>query len=109
MTPEQAIDFVFEDDPHYDKIYVNSNDAQIVSTNSKLNNIIKAPIILAAEMIQEYKVRQDDGEGHITIHTEKHFKPYSELKKAALLANEYGSLDMIVEHKDTYNEDEIIG
>lgn len=99
-TPEEAIELAFEPTSG-DKAWIMSNEAEIVSMNDGLNNIIKAPIILAKEMVQPYF----DEKGH----TEYHFKPYKELQYAAIRANQNGPLDMIIEHQDTYGTDNLIG
>jgi len=67
-----------------------------------MNNIIKAPIILAREMVQEYHFINDDG----TERIEKHFKPYEELKRSI---NGLKKLFMIVEHKDSWEMGDTIG
>jgi hypothetical protein len=100
IDPLEAIDKAFEL-PKNDNAWILSNEAEIISLNDGLNNIIKAPIILAKEMIQSYT--NEDGE------TEYHFKPYSELKRAAELAEENGSLDIIIEHQDWYDAEKVIG
>ena len=100
LTPEEAIDRAFEL-PQGDNAWIMSNEAEIISLNDGLNNIIKAPIILAKEMIQSYT--NEDGE------IEYHFKPYSELKIAAELARQNGSLDIIIEHQDWYDAEKVIG
>lgn len=70
--------------------------------NFGLNNIIKAPVILAKEMVQEYHFRNADGSTRI----EKHFKDYNELKKAVAGIDR---LYMIVEHKDSWLYGDTIG
>ena len=100
LTPEDAIDRAFEP-LQGDKAWIISNEAEIISMNDGLNNIIKAPIILAKEMVQPYT--DDKGE------EEYHFKPYSELKLAAEIAEENGPLDIIIEHQDSYEDINIIG
>jgi hypothetical protein len=100
LNGEEAIDRAFMP-PQGDNAWVVSNEAQIISMNDGLNNIIKAPIILAKEMIQEYT--NDKGE------VEYHFKPYSELKLAAKRYKEYDSLDIIIEHKDWYDVEHVMG
>ena len=100
LTPEEAIDRAFEL-PQGDKAWIMSNEAEIVSMNDGLNNIIKAPIILAKEMVQPYT--NDKGE------VEYHFKPYNELQKAVEDIKYHGSLDIIIEHQDWYEQENIIG
>jgi len=100
LTPEEAVDRAFMP-PQGDKAWIMSDEAEIISINDGLNNIIKAPIILAKEMVQEY--RNEKGE------IEFHFKPYDELKDAAILAEENGPLDIIIEHQDIYDDDKVIG
>lgn len=100
LTPEEAIDRAFEL-PQGDRAWIMSDEAEIVSMNDGLNNIIKAPIILAKEMVQPYT--NDKGE------IEYHFKPYEELQKAVEDIKYYGSLDIIIEHQDWYDHDNIMG
>ncbi len=97
---EEAIDRAFEP-PQGDNAWIMSNESEIVSMNDGLNNIIKAPIILAKEMVQRYTL-----DGGID---EFHFKPYSELRLAAERAKENGPLDIIIEHQDWYDTENIIG
>lgn len=59
---------------------------------NQLNNVIKAPITLAREMVQEYK----DG---------KHFKPYNELRKSIEYVDE---LPIIIEHK-RFSDNDVVG
>lgn len=87
-----------EDTERKDNIWVLSNEAEIISINDGLNGVIKAPVILAREMVQPY----DDEEGH----TEYHFKPYKELKKSI---EGIDALDIIIEHQDWYKTENIIG
>ena len=98
--PEDAIDKAFGS-PTGDNAWILSNEAQIISINDGLNNIIKAPIILAKEMVQSYT--NENGE------LEYHFKPYSELELAVERVGKDGSLDMIIEHQDWYSENKIMG
>ena len=100
LTPEEAIDRAFEP-LQGDNAWIMSSEAQIISMNDGLNNIIKAPIILAKEMVQRYT--NEKGE------VEYHFKPYEELKIAAELAEQNGPLDIIIEHQDWYEHEHIIG
>lgn len=100
LPAEEAIDRAFMP-PQGDNAWILSNESIIVSMNDGLNNIIKAPIILAKEMIQEYI--NEKGE------TEYHFKPYSELKLAAERIKKYDSVDIIIEHKDWYDVEQIMG
>lgn len=67
-----------------------------------MNNIIKVPIILAKEMIQEYRFKNKDG----SIRVEKHFKDYNELKKAI---SGLDILYMLIEHHDSWNYGDSIG
>ncbi len=97
---ETAIDKAFEL-PIGDNAWILSNEAQIISMNDGLNNIIKAPIILAKEMVQPYTTEKGE--------VEYHFKPYNELEKAVERLGKNGSLDMIIEHQDWYDTDNIIG
>jgi hypothetical protein len=71
--------------------------------NAGLKNIIKAPIILAREMTQEYKFYERDG----SERTETHLKPYSELQAAAKRLNM--DLPMLIEHHETWEDEQIIG
>lgn len=100
LSPEDAIDKAFEPE-QMDNAWILSNEAEIVSFNDGLNNIIKAPVILAKEMVQPYTL--EDGT------TEYHFKPYDELKEAIDDIKRIGSLDIIIEHQDFYDDDNIIG
>ena len=100
LSPEEAIDRAFEP-PQGDNAWIMSDEAEIISMNDGLNNIIKAPIILAKEMIQRYTT--DKGE------LEYHFKPYSELKLAAELAKQNGPLDIIIEHQEWYDHENLMG
>lgn len=97
-----AIDDVYSiiesHDRERDNVWILSNEAEIISFNDGLNNIIKAPVILAREMIQPYDA--EDG------YREYHFKPYDELKKAI---EGIDSLDIIIEHQDWYEIDNIMG
>ena len=100
LTPEEAIDRAFEP-PQGDSAWVMSDEAEIISMNDGLNNIIKAPIILAKEMVQRYTTEKGE--------IEYHYKPYEELKYAAELAKKNGPLDIIIEHQDWYEREHIIG
>jgi len=64
-----------------------------------LNNVIKVPITLATEMIQEY-------ENEETGYMEKHFKPYEELKMAIQRVD---SLPMTIEHSKIIKDFNTIG
>jgi len=75
----------------------------IDKANTSLNNIIKAPIILAREMTQEYKFEHADG----SITTEIHYKPYSELQAAVDRCPK--EIPMLIEHHDSWEDDQIIG
>ena len=61
-------------------------------TVNRLNNVLKIPVVLAREMVQDY------GE-------KKHFKPYDELKKAI---DKMEDLPVIIEHKN-WVDDDIVG
>jgi len=99
-TPEEAIDRAFELSEG-DNAWIMSNEAEILSMNDGLNNIIKAPIILAREMVQRYTTEKGV--------VEYHFKPYHELKRAAERASISDQLDIIIEHQDWYDSDNIMG
>lgn len=105
LSAEEAIDRAFEL-PQGDNAWFLSNESEIVSMNDGLNNVIKAPIILAREMVQPYDI-EDDETGE--VRREYHFKPYHELKKAINDIKQIGSLDIIIEHQDWYGEENIIG
>jgi len=78
------------------------SQVEVGKINTGLKNIIKAPIILAREMVQRYTFRDQDG----TEREEYHFKPYSEL------ADSIKGLDrlyMILEHKDTWELGDTLG
>lgn len=105
LTPEEAIDRTFEL-PQGDNAWILSNEAEIISMNDGLNNVIKAPIILAREMVQPYDI-EDEETGE--IRREYHFKPYLELQRAVEDIKQIGSLDIIIEHQDWYGEENIIG
>lgn len=105
LSTEEAIDRTFLP-PQGDNAWIMSNESQIISMNDGLNNIIKAPIILAKEMIQRYDI-VDDQTGEVRI--EYHFKPYSELKLAADRIKRYDSLDIIIEHQEWYNVEKLMG
>jgi len=84
-----------------DSIWV-SDQIEISNINTEMNNIIKAPVILAKELIQPYDIPNESG-----ISTrEYHFKPYEELKMAIDGLEE---LPMIIEHQPYVTEDNIIG
>lgn len=100
LPEKEAIDRAFMP-PQGDKAWIMSDEAQIISINDGLNNIIKAPIILAKEMIQEYTTEKGE--------KELHYKPYGELRDAALLAQSNGPLDIIIEHQDVYDDEKVIG
>jgi len=84
-----------------DSVWMN-DQIVIEKANTGLNNIIKAPIILAREMTQEYVFRKNDG----SIVKEMHFKPYNELKMAI---QDLEELPMLIEHHDSWEDDQIIG
>lgn len=75
---------------------------ELSNVNTELNNIVKAPIILARELIQPYVMTDKSGSKRI----EHHFKPYAELAKSV---EGVESLPIIIEHKDSYEDEEIIG
>lgn len=99
-TSEDAIEKAFMP-PKGDNAWVLSDEAEIVSMNDGLNNVIKAPIILAKEMVQTYV--NENGE------VEYHYKAFSELKDAAERIGIDGSLDIIIEHQDWYDAEHIMG
>lgn len=102
---DDAIEMAFEP-PRGDNAWILSDEAEIISMNDGLNNIIKAPIILAKEMIQAYQVKDEEtGE----MHTEYHFKPYEELEAAGERIGYDGELDMIIEHQDWYDVNNVMG
>jgi len=107
MKKQDAIEIselIGEDNMDYflpEGFYINDT-VEIDNANTQLNNIIKAPVILARELVQPYWIRNDDG----TTRKELHFKPYAELERAA---DELDELPMIIEHKDSWGEDEIVG
>lgn len=88
---EKIFDYII---PNNKKIWVDSSTV-VGKANFGMNNIIKAPITLAREMVQTYRLRNRDG----TYRTEKHFKPYSELKKAV---EGVEKVYMIIEHRDSW-------
>ena len=87
-----------EDTERKDNIWGLSNESEIISLIDGMNGIIKAPVILAREMVQPY----NNEKGHI----EYHFKPYEELKKSI---EGVDTLDIIIEHQDWYGTENIIG
>lgn len=104
-SDDEKEDLIFDclSKPSYERIHVDSTaflDHEKI--NDKMNNIIKAPIILAREMIQEYRFLDDIGGERV----ERHFKPYDELKNAILGLKK---LHMIVEHKDSWELTDTIG
>ena len=90
------------DDNSINKCYYFDEDAEFIKPNSSLNNIYKAPIILAKEMVQRYRFRNDDG----SIREEYHFKPYGELKAAI---DGVDKVHMIVEHLDSWGDLDTVG
>ena len=86
---------------NFDDAYFN-DEIIIDNINNGLNNILKAPVILAKELVQQYIFRNEDG----STRSENHFKPYDELAKAV---NELEQLPMIIEHKDSWKEEEEVG
>jgi hypothetical protein len=70
-----------------------SEDSEFGTVN-RLNNVLKIPVILAKEMVQEY----DHGRS-------KHFKPYEELQKAV---KDLEDLPVIIEHKQ-WTDDDVVG
>ena len=84
-----------------DHIWVDSG-VEFGKINTGMNNIIKVPIILAKEGIQEYQFQNDDG----SIRKEYHLKSYPELKKAI---RGLDVLHMIIEHKELWNYGDAVG
>ncbi|KKL55017.1 hypothetical protein LCGC14_2259610, partial [marine sediment metagenome] len=84
-----------------DNIWVDSA-IEFGKINTGMNNIIKAPVILAKEGIQEYRFQNDDG----SIRKELHLKSYPELRKAI---RGLDTLHMIVEHKESWNYGDSVG
>lgn len=76
--------------------------AEFGNANTNLNNIIKVPVTIAREIIQTYYFENEDG----TVRSEEHFKPYEELKMAAVGLDE---LPMLIEHHDSWDDNMIIG
>jgi len=105
LDSAEAIDRAFEP-PQGDNAWIMSSEAEIVSINDKMNNIIKAPIILAKEMVQPYDIVDEDTG---VSKREYHFKPYNELKLAVGRIEESGPLDIIIEHQEWYDGENIIG
>ena len=104
LTPEQLEDSIIRYLTPYElrhRVWVD-NTIEFGKANMGMNNIIKAPITLAKEMIQEYRFINDDG----SIRVEKHFKDYNELKQAIIGLNR---LYMIVEHNDSWNLLDTVG
>lgn len=75
--------------------YFIMENIQLQHFNDGLNNIIKKPVIMAREMIQQYE------NGKV-----KHFKPYDELKKAIAGITE---MPIIIEHQDDITERNTVG
>lgn len=101
---QEIADIIGEENMNYfrfDDAYFN-DEIVIDAANSGLNNIIKAPVILAKELVQQYVFRNEDG----STRSENHFKPFDELSKAI---NELEQLPMIIEHKDSWEEEEVVG
>jgi hypothetical protein len=84
-----------------DSIWVDS-PVEFGTPNASLKNIIKAPVILAREMVQKYDFEQEDG----SIISQWHFKPYDELK---LAIEGVDKISMIVEHQDSWTDIDSIG
>ena len=82
-------------------VWVDST-VEVGKANLGMNNIIKAPITLAVEMIQEYRFQNEDG----SIRVEKHLKDYDELKMAIIGLNK---LYMTVDHKEDWTFIDTIG
>ena len=104
-TDDEKEDLIFDyiSNPFESKRWFDAEGmVQVEKVNNGLNNIIKAPIILAREIIQEYKFQDVNGD----IRIERHFKPYSELKMAICSLD---SLAMIVEHQDSWTLDDTVG
>jgi len=81
--------------------WVNS-EVGVGKANTGMNNIIKAPIILAVEMVQKYKFKDVNGEER----EEYHFKPYEELKDSI---RGLDKLFMILEHADEWEMGDTLG
>lgn len=79
-----------------------TDQLEFTKINAGMQNIIKAPVILAKEMVQPYHIMDENG----IERTEYHFKPYEELKMAVEGLDE---LPMIVEHQDYFGDEDIIG
>lgn len=79
-----------------------TDQAEFGKANTSLNNIIKVPVTIAREIIQTYYFQNEDG----SVRTEQHFKPYEELKSAAVGLEE---LPMLIEHHDSWDENMVIG
>lgn len=77
-----------------DNYFINST-SEMRKINDKLNNIIKAPVVLAREMVQKYKGG-----------AEKHFKPYEELKKSVQGVDK---LPIVIEHQDNISQRNRVG
>jgi len=91
LTPSEMRDYIWVD-----------SATEFGKVNAGMNNIIKVPIILAKEGIQEYRFENGDG----SIRKEYHLKSYPELKKAV---RGLDILHMIVEHKDSWNYADSVG
>ncbi len=78
------------------------DELSIENANTALNNIIKAPIILAKEITQPYWFKNENG----STRKEIHFKPYAELERSIEALEQ---LPIIIEHQDNFTEDEIVG
>lgn len=103
-TPNNAVDEIINYLTPYemrDHIWVDSA-VEFGKINTGMNNIIKVPIILAKEGIQEYYFENEDG----TRRKELHLKSYPELKKAV---RGLDILQMIIEHKDSWNYADSVG
>lgn len=79
-----------------------TDQLEFTKVNTGLHNIIKAPIILAKEMVQPYQSYDEDGNER----TEYHFKSYEELEKAVEGLDE---LPMIIEHQKYFGDEDVIG
>ena len=86
---------------NFDDAYFN-DEIIIDNINNGLNNILKAPVILAKELVQQYIFRNEDG----STRSENHFKPYDELAKAI---NGLETLPMIIEHQESWEEEGEVG
>ncbi|MCP4651706.1 MAG: DUF2213 domain-containing protein [PVC group bacterium] len=84
-----------------EQVWVDSQ-VEVGKVNLGMNNIIKAPIILAREMVQKYTFRDNDG----SEREEFHFKPYKVLEDSI---KGLDILYMILEHKETWEMSDTLG